>query len=124
MEKAGERVAMAILRRLGHRSIPDIELLIAGLGALPPDHGIALRGEEGSGAIGETEAGSFGGDTHSTRFTLLGQEIAEGDIVVAHTKFHLKLLVARSGKGGQQTVGDIVYLGLLAAVEAILLVNP
>ena len=69
--------------------------------------------------IGETETGGFGSDSHRARLALFGKQIAESDIVVAHTEFHLQFLSLWCGKGGKQTVGDVVDIACFRTIQLV-----
>ena len=59
LEETGEGVAVAVLRFLVERLVDGIEFFIAGLGALPAYHGVALWGKESRRPLREYESGAL-----------------------------------------------------------------
>ena len=101
MEEAGEGVALTESRTGIHGCIRTIAFLVAGLGTLPPFHGINLGTEEGGGAFGRTERSYlFCNDgTLGVVFLRTRNGVTECNIVVLHNKLdrHLQLLCILEG---------------------------
>ena len=71
VEQTGESPAVAGMTAFCDRLVPDVAFFITGLGALPPDHRVALLADESGGIGGEPEAGSFASDDDCASLTTL-----------------------------------------------------
>ncbi len=107
---------MAEFRHCVHRHVGDVKFLVARFGALPAYHGVALRGKEYSGLLGEAVAGSFFFNYHAADFALAGYEVAESDVVVRHEPFHRHFASFGVFKRGHEPVGIVVYVAFLYLV--------
>ena len=110
---------MSILGTHVHRRIGLIDFLVAGLCALPSNHGVALRCEERSRAFRETETSGLGHHAHTARLAGLGQEITESDVLVLDHELHVHPLLLRVGKPHGECVRLFVHPACLATTQVI-----
>ena len=127
VEQTGESPTLAGLTTFCDRLVPDVAFFIAGLGALPPDHRVALLADESSGIGGEPEAGSFASDDDCASLATLQETVAIGNIVVEDGKLHGHNNPAISALGGSenkpQTVFFAVDLALFALTEVVVVLD-
>ena len=123
MEEGGEGVAVSVHRLFTHGRIGLIGLLIAGLGALPAYHCVALGSDERSSVGGELESGSLLLHYEASCFAafLARDYISECNIVVANLPFDAHLLSGFILEGGDEGVGVVVDMALLDAVLVVAL---
>ena len=94
-EKAGECIAMSILRTLIHWSVCLVFFFITGFGPFPTNHGIALRTKESCSLLGEVKTSRFFHYPHTTRLALSGQSITKSNIIATDTESNRQRLSLR-----------------------------
>ena len=127
---------MSIAGSSSQRGIGLVLLFVGGLATLPANHGVALGREESRRAFGEGERCGLALDNGTTAVSLLGDDVAEGDVIVADLEFDGESTAIASGtvrspvsgswsggvrvrKGSQQLVGFVVNGRGLATVERV-----
>ena len=117
MEKAWECPSLTILAFRSDRLIPNVILLIAGLGAFPSENSWALGADEGCGICGQTETRSFIVHHQTCSLAGLNEAVAVGYVIVEHTELnghqYPLLLGLRGGQNEAKTVLGLVHLAQL-----------
>ena len=85
-EQAREGPALTVVGTCSDGFIPDVAFLVAGLGAHPANHRIALRTDESRCIGGELEAGSLTSHDDSRSFATLHEAVVVGNVVVENVE--------------------------------------
>ena len=110
---------MAELGLLPERGGAPVVFLIAGLGALPAYHGVALGAEVGGGALGEVEAGLLAHHPNASRVGVARDAVAERHVVVAQVPFDVEQASLGSLEVGHVPHGVVAHMRGLDAVEPV-----
>ena len=123
LEKTREGEAMSELRWSGHRFVSLINFLIAWFGALPSNHGIALRSEKRGGSCWEIETSALTENADRARFAYTIHFITESDVIVRHLEGDRERHILAILQIHFQHIGIVSDITEFRAVHLILLMH-